>query len=312
MTKTELMTSEEIVLAAESELASQNSSSFSVVREGEIVATETVQPADAHESGDGENPVPVSGFANIAGMTDEDDNDLIAASDSPGLEFALEAVIGPDGRARVNNTGVWPWRVHGHMRMRYPNGRTYIGSGTMVNRHHVLTAGHNVYSRANGGWATAVSFQAARNDSTLPFGTAQATRLLSVTGWTNNNDSRYDMGMLILGRDLGNQTGWMGVITGPDSLLLRYRVNVSGYPADKGGHQMWTMADVIKAVQAERVYYDIDTYGGQSGSGVWSTWSGHTGEKVCSIHTTGSQSGNGATRISRPKFDRILDWFSRY
>ena len=94
--------------------------------------------------------------------------------------------------------------------------------------------------------------------------------------------------MLVLSSDLGNRTGWKGIITGPDRILSRHRVNVSGYPGDKGGHQMWTHKDAITSIAREKFFYMIDTMGGQSGSGVWSTWNGHSGEKVCGIHTTGS------------------------
>lgn len=259
---------------------------------------------------DAENPEAVEGYADI---TDEDlEPKIELRAEEDGRFGIMEVVIPPDQRQRVTNTTAWPYRVHGHLIMRFPNGKTYIGSGTMVNRHHVITAGHCVYSHGDGGWAKSIQFNAAQNDANLPFGRMYATRLLSVIGWTQRRKSEFDMGMLILNGDLGRNTGWFGIITGPNSLLLRHRVNVTGYPGDKGGRQLWTMADVIKSVQAERFLYDIDTAGGQSGSGVWSTFQGHQGEKVAGIHTTGSLSGNGATRISRPKFDRIVDWMRRY
>jgi len=227
--------------------------------------------------------------------------------------YQPEVIIGPDDRVRVTNTLAWPYTVQGHMIMRFPNGKVYIGSGTMVSKHHVLTAGHCVYSKDDGGWATSVQFNAAQNDGALPFGSVYATRLLSVTGWTSNNDRAYDMGMLILQSDLGIQTGWFGIITIPiDGELIRKRVNVTGYPGDKGGQQLWTHADAIKSLTAENAYYDIDTMGGQSGSGVWSTFAGQTGEKIACIHTSGASTGNGSTRISRPKFDRIVDWMQNY
>lgn len=224
-----------------------------------------------------------------------------------------EVIIGPDDRVRVNNTSAWPYTVQGHMIMKFPNGKVYIGSGTMVSKHHVLTAGHCVYSKDDGGWATSVQFNAAQNDSSMPFGSVYATRLLSVTGWTSNGDSAYDMGMLILQSDLGTKTGWFGIITIPnDAELIRKRVNVTGYPGDKGGEQMWTHADAIKSLTPENAYYDIDTMGGQSGSGVWSTFDGYSGEKVACIHTSGASTGNGSTRISRSKYDRIVDWMQSY
>lgn len=269
------------------------------------------------KSNDPENPVPVSGYAERFSepspiINPKTPYKLVQGSDG---RFKLEpsVIIGPDNRIRITNTTSWPYPVHGHLIMRFPNGATYIGTGTMVNRHHVLTAGHCVYSKADGGWATQVQFNAAQNDAALPFGTAFATRLLSVKGWTTDGDSNWDMGMLILNSELGTRTGYFGVITfGSDAELKKSRVNVSGYPGDKGGRQMWTHNDIIKRTESERFFYDIDTMGGQSGSAVWSVWSGHAGEKVAGIHTTGSSSGNGATRISRPKFDRIVSWFQDY
>jgi V8-like Glu-specific endopeptidase len=277
-------------------------------RVGDALSTASMTPEAA--LAESINPEPVSGYA--AEREDAPDTEVAALRRTGDGRYAVRVIIGTDDRTRVPQPQVWPYAVHGHLQMTFPNGAHYIGSGTMVGRHHVLTAGHCVYSREDGGWATQMTFEAARNLDDRPFGTQSAIRLMSVTGWTEKGSSDFDMGMLILGDQLGDRTGYMGVITGPDAMLQRYRVNVTGYPGDKGGTTLWTHADAIKAVAAERLLYDIDTMGGQSGSGVWSSWNGHSGEKVCSIHTTGQSSGNGATRISRRKFDRIVDWLTHF
>jgi glutamyl endopeptidase len=285
--------------------------SVSIERYNGGEATASHIPHDTEE--DKQNPTPVDGLAGMSRQpeitpADEGSGKLVRRDDGR-YYFEPTVIIGRDDRVRVGNPTARPWRVHGHLIIRFPNGRTYIGSGTMVNRHHVLTAGHCMYSRADGGWATSVQFNPAQNDGNLPFGSAFAQRLISVTNWTERSELDWDFGMLILDQQMGDRTGYFGVITfGADDSLNRHRVNVSGYPGDKGGRQMWTHADVIKAVGRERFLYDVDTMGGQSGSGVWSTWQGHVGEKVAGIHTTGSLSGNGATRISRVKFDRIVEW----
>lgn len=277
-----------------------------------VRSTDSFSPDGVKKSAP-DNPKPVSGYIeNFRAETELVSNRSYLVADS-GILYQQEVVIGPDDRVRVTNTLAWPYTVQGHMIMLFPNGKRYIGSGTMVGKHHVLTAGHCVYSKDDGGWATQVQFNAAQNDDALPFGSVFAVKLLSVSGWTGNNDRAYDMGMLILQSDLGSQTGWFGVITIPnDDELLRKRVNVTGYPGDKGGQQLWTHADAIKSLTPENAYYDIDTVGGQSGSGVWSTFEGHSGEKVACIHTTGASTGNGATRISKSKFDRIVDWMQNY
>lgn len=232
-------------------------------------------------------------------------------------DFLPEAVIGPDNRILVRNTTDWPWRVQGKLTMDFPNGRSYIGSGTLINKHHVLTAGHCVFDESLGGWATSITFTPAQNDTARPFGVAVASRLVSVKGWTEEHKPEWDMGMLILDRDIGDSTGWFGIITGPDDILKDYYVNVTGYPGDiprdgREGRLQYTMRDAIKTVSSEVLGYHIDTYGGQSGSGVWSRWDGYDGYHCAGIHVRGSSRENQATRISQVKFDRIVEWMKAW
>ncbi len=281
-----------------------------------ITATDSFMPEQATQPS-AENPEPVSGDAEELASYPrlvEKMNDPVINPTERMAPPELEVVIGEDDRKKVPNPEAHPYRVHGHMLMTFPNGKRYIGSGTLVNRRHVLTAGHCVYSSKDGGWATTVLFNAAQTGSNYPFGNTSALNLLSVSGWTQDNDSNYDYAMLILDQDLGNETGWMGIVAfDSDTELIKKRVNVTGYPGDlDDGRVMYTHADIIKSVARERFLYDIDTYGGQSGSGVWSVFPGHEGEKVCGVHTTGSYSGNGAVRISKAKLETIVRWLQDY
>ncbi|MBM3301483.1 MAG: hypothetical protein FJY85_16210, partial [Deltaproteobacteria bacterium] len=180
-----------------------------------LVATDSFRPEGAEVSP--ANPVPVQGYAAVAEeLVMETAAPMGEAVLTPDGRYRLEAavpevVIGRDDRVRVVSPTAWPYRVHGHMEMQFPNGQWYIGSGTIVNRHHVLTAGHCVFSKKDGGWATTVRFSPAQDEAITPYGVNIAVRLLSVNGWTSNEDSNWDMGMLILGTELGNQTGWFGV-----------------------------------------------------------------------------------------------------
>jgi glutamyl endopeptidase len=223
------------------------------------------------------------------------------------------AMAGPDNRVRITNTTAWPNRVHGHCIITYPDKKQYIGSGTMVNKHHVLTAGHVVFSKANGGWATSVQFNAAQNDSTLPFGSAFATYLFSFKGWTDSGLRDYDTGMLILNRDLGNQTGWMGLITTGDGNLSNHQITVAGYPGDKGGQQLWAATAPIVSVAAFQIGYNAYTKGGDSGAGVYGLWQGINGEHVCADHVAGPNGiPNTGSRLAKNKFDRIVnEWFPK-
>lgn len=282
---------------------------------GGFTSTDGFKP-DVVEVDGSDNPRPVTGYVQLFASDVARVRNAVCSPPVGSNRLFIdepEAVLGPDDRVRVANTSVWPFAVQGHLVMKFPNGKAYIGSGTMVSKHHVLTAGHCIFSKADGGWATSVQFRAAQDDESLPFGSISASRLLSVQEWTEGTNSAFDMGMLILQSDLGEKTGWFGVITTQtDNDLIKKRVNVTGYPGDKGGQQMWTHADAIKSLTDETAQYDIDTFGGQSGSGVWSTFAGHTGEKVACIHTTGASTGNGSTRISKTKFDRIVAWMQEF
>jgi glutamyl endopeptidase len=220
---------------------------------------------------------------------------------------------GQDNRVRVNDTTTWPNCVHGHVIITFPDNNQYIGSGTMVNKHHVVTAGHVVYSKSNGGWATSIQFNAAQNDSSVPFGSAWATRLVSFSGWTNDGDEEWDIGMLILNEDLGNETGWMGLISTADNNLSEHQITVSGYPGDKGGQEMWAAAAPIVGVQSEQLQYDAFTKGGDSGSGVYGVWQGIAGEHVCAAHTLGANGiPNTGTRIASDKFPVMVSWMTQW
>jgi V8-like Glu-specific endopeptidase len=229
------------------------------------------------------------------------------------LRSKVKLARGVDNRVRITNTAAWPNSVHGHVIITYPDKKQYIGRGTMVNKHHVLTAGHVVFSKANGGWATSVQFNAAQNDGTLPFGAAFATYLFSFKGWTGSQLRDYDTGMLILDRDLGNQTGWMGLITTGDANLSNHQITVAGYPGDKGGQQLWSATAPIVSVADHQIGYNAFTKGGDSGAGVYGLWSGINLEHVCADHVAGPNGiPNTGSRLARDKFDRIVnEWFPK-
>ena len=218
---------------------------------------------------------------------------------------------GVDNRVRITNTTMWPWSPHAHLVITYPDGNRYIGSATMVNRHHAITAGHVVYSAANGGWATSIQVNAAQDDATVPYGVAWATRMFSFTGWTTNQNRDWDVGMLVLNSDLGNTTGWMGLIWTADGNLANHQITVAGYPGDKGGQQLWAATAPIVTVLGDQLRYSAYTKGGDSGAGVFGIWSGMSGEHICADHVAGPNGvPNTGCRVTGTKGDRIVkEWF---
>ena len=79
----------------------------------------------------------------------------------------------------------------------------------------------------------------------------------------------YDYGAIILPTDLGSTTGWFGFGVYADATLTSSVGNISGYPGDKPSGTQWYAARTIASVKARKVFYDIDTAGGQCGSAVY-------------------------------------------
>jgi V8-like Glu-specific endopeptidase len=90
-----------------------------------------------------------------------------------------------------------------------------------------------------------------------------------------------------------------------DDTLDNMLLNLSGYPHDKPGTQ-WYHANRIVSTSDSKVYYQIDTSKGQSGSPVWREHNGH--RHVVAIHTTGQRWSNSGIRIMRYVFDNLQAW----
>lgn len=215
----------------------------------------------------------------------------------PGSTINTRTIIGSDNRKIVNNTTVDPYRKVVSLRMKFPNGKTYIGSGNMISKDTVLTAGHCIYSKNDGGWATTVSVYAGRNGNSAPYGVAYSTRLLTVTGWTNSSDSQHDIGAIKLDRDLGNTVGWFGLTT-----AMNGPITLSGYHGDLN-NRMGTETGNIARVSDNNVYYYLDSTGGSSGSGVY-----NNNQQILAVHAYGSSSNNFGTRINQEKFSIVRSW----
>lgn len=64
--------------------------------------------------------------------------------------------------------------------------------------------------------------------------------------------------------------GWFAIDALGDGELARRKVNVSGYPGKPGfGKEQWFHSNGVLHTTQRRIFYDVDTSGGQSGAPVW-------------------------------------------
>lgn len=230
----------------------------------------------------------------------------------PEVAHLLEIVHGHDDRVRVYNTTAFAWRTICKLEITAADGSTWRGSGAFIGPRTVLTNGHCVFLHNHGGWARQIRVIPGKNGASEPFGAAVSTYYHSVKGWTQSKSSNYDYAVCVLpaSKKLGNTVGWMGLANLSFFSLLGLRVNSAGYPGDKPGNYQWWNANNILAVTDRRVYYRIDTFGGQSGSPVWRLKNGN--RHIVAVHNTGGTPFNGAVRVNKPVFNNLVKWKNQY
>lgn len=222
-----------------------------------------------------------------------------------------ETVHFDDDRVKITDTSIYPWRVHASLLITAADGSGWIGTGWFIGPHTLMTAGHVVYIKNSGvpgrdGWVRSIDVMPGRNGTKLPYGKVTSKNFRTVTGWANNGDENFDYGAIITPTNLGNTTGWFGFGVYSDSDLKASVGNISGYPGDQPSGTQWYDAHRIANVNARKVYYDIDTFGGQSGSAVYRIKSG--GRFGIAIHAYGGATTNSGTRIVTPVFDNMVAW----
>jgi len=225
------------------------------------------------------------------------------------LEYAdvPESVCGRDDRVQITATTRIPWRLICQLIITRRDGGKSRCTGWFISPRTVMTAGHCVYSHSAGGWAKNIDVIPGMNGSARPFGSAVGTKFYSVKGWTKSSKPTHDYGCIILPKStpLGKKTGWFGFACLTSRSLKNLLVNNSGYPGDKAFGTQWFNAGRITKVTTRRLYYMIDTAGGQSGCPTWRYRKGK--RHAVGIHAYGG-CPNKSTRISSPVYKNMKSW----
>lgn len=110
--------------------------------------------------------------------------------------------------------------------------------------------------------------------------------------------------------------GWLGYGVKTDDKLAKVNIRIFGYPADKSSGTMWGTRRKIKGVEPQKLYYKIDTFGGQSGSPIYGKVSNTCQPCAFGIHAYGIgiepfATSNSGTRVSDSVFANLVYWASQ-
>ena len=212
------------------------------------------------------------------------------------------SIIGADNRIQVTATTSFP---NSAVVLIERNGGLWC-TGWMVGKDTLLSAGHCVTDGA-GTWYGGLTFLPGSNGGTAPFGTCTARTIYAFSAWAFSADANYDASIVKLNCTVGYSTGWFGTwwqSASPNGLSTV----VQGYPGDKPSTQ-WEAFDSVRSSTADRLSYQNDTTGGESGSPVWQyrlnqPWC--DGQCAMGIHTNGSDgTNNSGVRFTQAKLNAI-------
>ena len=174
-------------------------------------------------------------------------------------ESNQENVCGADNRVKVTDTSVMPYKAICKLYMQTSTGKSFVGTGWLTHSNKLYTAGHCVYDHEEGGWMKSIIVVPGKSGNNEPYGRYYAASMYATSGWINNKSERYDMGAIKLSSSVSH-----GHFLSPSSNDSNI-ATVCGYPADRDtGIFQYKMLGAVTKI-SNRFYYQIDTYGGQSG-----------------------------------------------
>jgi glutamyl endopeptidase len=238
----------------------------------------------------------------------------------------LKIVFPPDNRQRVKPTTVHPFVSMGLLVMTFPNGETYTGTATLIDKTHLLTAAHNVFGNDCGGYATHVQFYPARNGNLSPYGVVNATHLFVTEDYrslsppnpnrtqtgTVDTVTEYTEDYAVVRLASAVNLPILGLYAPADHEIDGANAVIAGYPGDKPVGEMWAAQGKVSAPEDEFLFYKIDTYKGESGAAVLVNFPLPVGLAIAGVHVAGDPNlnTNFAVRMRGDRIRQIQAWMN--
>lgn len=255
--------------------------------------------------------VMVCGASIPAFAAEVDDDVVITSSYNPFATTSngnSRSIIGEDDRNIISNTDASPYAAIAYLSISYSCGCGATGTGFMVSKNCMLTAGHCIVCTDHGDEASSITAwfgYKSSSDYLLKKTATPSDSVIYHDPEYTGSQKNYDYGYVVFNTNVGYTTGWFGLASRNDSTLDGMSVNVTGYRLGV----MYDCAGEITSVASKRIKYDADTEAGESGSPVYFNDATY-GNLVVAIHTHGTDLlnwKNSGWRITSDFINELAD-----
>ena len=186
-------------------------------------------------------------------------------------------------------------RATAFMNITFECGCKTTGTGAMVGRRGLITAGHNLFCQFHGRKLKKVSFLfGAKSTSSGAYRYNGGYKFWAYDTFQNGYDSRYDIGYVVFDKAVGNSTGWFACRAGSDSYLNEEFSNVLNYSV-KGKPENYFVVQYV--ANSQEIYFDgFIGYEAGEGGPVYFTHEGLEYPEVVAVYTHFDPSGNSVAR----------------
>ncbi len=205
----------------------------------------------------------------------------------------------------IDKTHEFPWSCICQLRMRWSNGASGIGTGTLIGKDVVLTAAHNLYHKQYGRVET-IDVIPGYSSGGGPFGTKQTSAFNYNDDFENDQSLKNDYGIIRLGSSFAG-TGFLGMGNLSNSDLSNALLNIAGY-SEYGsyGDRLYFHSGGTTSYDQDSIQYNLDTEEGASGAPIFIRINSQI--YVIGIHAEGYYSGNKAVRLNQRVYADLTRW----
>ncbi len=222
-----------------------------------------------------------------------------------GSDMVAQSASGLVELAPVSDTTSIPWRSICQLIITRQDNTKEYGTAWFAGPALLVTAGHCIIDRNNGGWASSITVVPGSNGTDPPpFNTWEAAGIEAHSNWVNEADPHFDYGFISLADPtVGRQLGWFGFAVLPDEQIINMIVNIAGYPRDKPAGTMWFNSGRVQAAEEAYLDYMLETESGESGSPVF--WYSNDQRVVVAVHAYHTGTCNKGLRVTAEMYQRI-------